>query len=437
MLSTSVLFVQRYFLAMGVGPAPTPPMARTLRRALEHPIRCTAVYPPPGRGETALQRPLQVPWGRTSCLAPCSPALLPHCGCWARINPASRSCSLSRPQRTWVLLSDALQRVLRQAGGWPPFHVLYKSPGALLRASFLIPQRYFLDVDAGPVSALPVGRSLHRALSAHRRTVACSLLGQGKATPRCPLQVHWGCTPYLGPCSPALLPRCGCKAHTDTAGGPRTPMHCSVFSARPGETALQRPLPFPWWCAPYLDPCSPALLPCCRCWAGTDTAGGSRTPSCPQCMQRLAQCAVAYFLPGRRGGSPFNDLYKSPGSLLHALFLTPRCYFLVMGARPTPSPPADRTPSAHGRFIQCTAACFLLSRDKSVPSVCSSGKQRSRRRDRVTVRVPCLGHGRKPGGPGSSWGPTLRDQTPPCSSGRLVPPGADSTSRWSPRVGYF
>ncbi|KAJ1174773.1 hypothetical protein NDU88_000064 [Pleurodeles waltl] len=156
---------------MGVGPALTPPMARTLRHTLEHPIRCTSAYPPPGRGETALQRPLQVPWGRTSCLAPCSPVLLPHCGCWASIDPASGSCSLSRPQRTWALLSDALERVLRQAGVRPPFHALYKSPGALLRAFFLIPQRYFLNVDAGPVSASPVARSLHRTLSAHRGTV--------------------------------------------------------------------------------------------------------------------------------------------------------------------------------------------------------------------------------------------------------------------------
>ncbi|KAJ1118126.1 hypothetical protein NDU88_006321 [Pleurodeles waltl] len=36
-----------------------------------------------------------------------------------------------------------------------------------------------------------------------------------------------------------------------------------------------------------------------------------------------------------------------------------------MGAGPAPSPPADRAPSAHGRFIQCTAACSLLSRDES------------------------------------------------------------------------
>ncbi|KAJ1190418.1 hypothetical protein NDU88_007156 [Pleurodeles waltl] len=150
--------------------------------------------------------------------------------------PASGSCSPLRTQRTWALFSIALQRVL---------HILYNSPGALLRTSFLIPQRYFPDVDAGPVSASPIARSLHRALSAHRRTVVCSLLSQVKATPQEPLQVPWGYASYLSLCSPALLPRRGCQAHANTAGGPRNPsrpqrtralypMHCSVFSARPG-----------------------------------------------------------------------------------------------------------------------------------------------------------------------------------------------------------
>ncbi|KAJ1211836.1 hypothetical protein NDU88_007184 [Pleurodeles waltl] len=203
-----------------------------------------AAYPPPDQGETALQRPLQVSRGHISCFATCSPVLLPHCGWWARIDPASGSCSPLRPQRTWALLSDALQRVLRQAGGRPPFHVLYNSPGALLRTSFIIPQRYSLDVHAGPVSASPEFRSLHRALSAHMRTVPCSLLGQVKATPRCPLQVPRGYAPYLSPCSSALLPCRGCQARANTAA-PCTPprpqrtralhlMHCSVFSARPG-----------------------------------------------------------------------------------------------------------------------------------------------------------------------------------------------------------
>ncbi|KAJ1119356.1 hypothetical protein NDU88_007542 [Pleurodeles waltl] len=51
--------------------------------------------------------------------------------------------------------------------------------------------------------------------------------------------------------------------------------------------------------------------------------------------------------------------------------------------------------------------------------MCSSGKRRSRRRDRVTTRVPGLGHSRKPGGPGSSGGPHT--------------PGSDSPSfLWTP-----
>ncbi|KAJ1152514.1 hypothetical protein NDU88_005289 [Pleurodeles waltl] len=64
----------------------------------------------------------------------------------------------------------------------------------------------------------------------------------GPGTPR---QVPWGCALLLGPRSPASLPR-GCRARTVTAGGLRTPprpqrtralypMHCSVFSARPGR----------------------------------------------------------------------------------------------------------------------------------------------------------------------------------------------------------
>ncbi|KAJ1130614.1 hypothetical protein NDU88_008965 [Pleurodeles waltl] len=203
MLSTSVLAVQRYFLAMGVRPAPTPPMA----------ARSVA--------------PSSVP-------------------------------------------SGALQRTLRQAGARPPLNVLCKSHGGALCASLLVPQCYFLIADVGPASTPPADRALFRVLSArgcfypmhcsvfsakpvggrpstsstsplgpcsvprssfpsvassmwmpglcrHRRwpahsiaPLACSLLGQGEATPRCSLQVPRGCTPYLGPCSPALLPRCRC-----------------------------------------------------------------------------------------------------------------------------------------------------------------------------------------------------------------------------------
>ncbi|KAJ1172182.1 hypothetical protein NDU88_004032 [Pleurodeles waltl] len=326
---------------MGVGTAPTPPMTRTLRRALERPIRCTAVYPPPGGGETALQCPLQVPWGRTSCLAPCSPVLLPHCGCWACIDPASGSCSLSRPQRTvasslWVLgphlhcwwnahsaappvhtgaLSDALQCVLCPSGGRPPFNDLYNSHGGALRTSILVPQRYFLVVGDGPELTPPADRTLRRALSARGR---------------------------------------------------------------------------------------------------------------------LVQCAVAYFLPGR-GGSPFNVLYKSPGSLLHALFLTPRCYFLVMGAGPALSPPEDHAPSAHRRFIQCTAACSLLRRDESALQCAPLASAEATGGTVSLCESPVSATAVSPVAPVPAGAPTLRDQTPPCSSGPLVPPGTDSTRLDGPR----
>ncbi|KAJ1207179.1 hypothetical protein NDU88_002571 [Pleurodeles waltl] len=56
-LRTSVLVPQRYFLVVGAGPAPTPPVNRALRRALSargHFVRCTVAYFLPGRGETAL-----------------------------------------------------------------------------------------------------------------------------------------------------------------------------------------------------------------------------------------------------------------------------------------------------------------------------------------------------------------------------------------------
>ncbi|KAJ1081749.1 hypothetical protein NDU88_001924 [Pleurodeles waltl] len=263
---------------MGAGPLPTPPTARALRRALERFIRCTAAYFPLGWGETALQRPLQVPWGRTSCLVPCSPVLLPHCGCWPASKPPADRALLR-------VLSDALQRVLCQAEGRPPFHVLYKSPGALFRASFLIPQRYFLAVGAGPLTPLrpqrtraiyPVYCSMFSvrpkprrgsssmsstsppglysiprslvccALSARgcfvRCTVAYFLPGRGETALQRPLQVPWRPTPCLVPHSPMLLPRYGCRPRTVTAGGPRSqrtralyPMHCSMFSAKSGR----------------------------------------------------------------------------------------------------------------------------------------------------------------------------------------------------------
>ncbi|KAJ1174774.1 hypothetical protein NDU88_000065 [Pleurodeles waltl] len=194
-------------------------------------------------------------------------------------------------------------------------------------------------------------------------------------------------------------------------------MHCSVFSARP----ILVPQRY------FLDVgAGPALTP----------PAGRALRRALSVRGRLAQCAVAYFLPGR-GGSPYNVLYMSPGSLLHASFLTPRCYFLVMGAGPAPSPLADRAPSAHGRFIQCTAACSLLSRDESalqcapLASAETAGRPASLRESPVSVMAA------SPVAPVPVGDPMLRDQTPPCSSAPLVPPGTDSTSRWSPTEGYF
>ncbi|KAJ1139183.1 hypothetical protein NDU88_005560 [Pleurodeles waltl] len=145
-------------------------------------IRCTAACSPPSRGEAAPPRPLQVPWGPAPCLVPHFPALLPRCACWACAGIAGGPLTPSRPQRTRVL--------------YPVYCSVFSAR----------PRR---------------GRSLMSSTSPP------------------------GCTPYLGPCSPALLPHCGCWDRTDTAGGPHTPpspqrtraiypMHCSVFSARPG-----------------------------------------------------------------------------------------------------------------------------------------------------------------------------------------------------------
>ncbi|KAJ1135367.1 hypothetical protein NDU88_001807 [Pleurodeles waltl] len=120
----------------------------------------------------------------------------------------------------------------------------------MLRASFLIPQRYFLPGCAGLAPTLPADRAFRRALSAHGRFVRCTVAysppGREETAPQRPLQVPWGCAPCLVPHSPVLLPRYGCRARTVTAGGLRTPlrpqhtralypMHCSVFSAKSGQ----------------------------------------------------------------------------------------------------------------------------------------------------------------------------------------------------------
>ncbi|KAJ1117177.1 hypothetical protein NDU88_005377 [Pleurodeles waltl] len=50
-----------------------------------------------------------------------------------------------------------------------------------------------------------------------------------------------------------------------------------------------------------------------------------------------------------------------------------------MGAGPAPSPPADCAPSAHGRFYPMHCSVFSVKSGRVCPSMCSSGKRRSRR----------------------------------------------------------
>ncbi|KAJ1088507.1 hypothetical protein NDU88_001664 [Pleurodeles waltl] len=151
-------------------------------------------------------------------------------------------------------------------------------------------------------------------------------------------------------------------------------------------------------------------------------------------LGRLVQCAVACLLPGRVGLAlqrPLQAPWESvPCRIPHSSVLLPR-----YGCWPSPSPPADRAPIAHGHFIQCTAACSLLSRDESalqcapLASAKAAGGTASLRESPVSVTAASP--------PAPAGTPVVRDQTPPCSSGPPVPLGTDSTSRWSPRVGYF
>ncbi|KAJ1200502.1 hypothetical protein NDU88_004326 [Pleurodeles waltl] len=146
------------------------------------------------------------------------------------------------------ILSGALQRIFRQAGAKARLllDVLYKSPGAVLRTSILVPQRYFLIVGARLAPTPPLDCALCRAFSARgrfvRSTVAYFLPGRGETTLQHPLQVLWRPATRLIPPSLMLLPRYGCRARTVTDSGPcsqRTralyPMHCSVFSAKWGR----------------------------------------------------------------------------------------------------------------------------------------------------------------------------------------------------------
>ncbi|KAJ1193544.1 hypothetical protein NDU88_002841 [Pleurodeles waltl] len=363
---------------MGVGPVPTPLTAHTLRRALERFIRCTAAYFPPGRvhvgafirctaacsppnrWEAALPRPLQVSWDPAPCLVPHSPALLPRCGCRACVGIAGGPLTPSRPQRTQELY-PAYCSVFSIRPRRGHSSVSSTSPPGL----YSIPRSLFTSVAS---SLWLQGPHRHRQWTAH------------SATP---------------------------TAHTDAL-----------------SDALQHVL-------------------------------------CPS-----------------GGRPPFNNLYISPGGALGTSILVPQRYFLVVGAGSAPTPPVDRafrcTLSESGRFVRCTVAYFLPARVGTTiqrplqvpwrsaprlvphslmlllcygcgahtitagvprsqrtrelypmhcsvfyaksgrvrPSMCSSGKRRSRRRDRVTTRVPGLGHGRKLSGPVPARAPTLRNQTP-------------------------
>ncbi|KAJ1098822.1 hypothetical protein NDU88_003929 [Pleurodeles waltl] len=216
-------------------------------------------------------------------------------------------------------------------------------PGGALHALLLVHQCYFLIVDVGSASTPPADRALFRVLS------AC---------------------------------------------GHFYPMHCSVFFAKlvGGQ---------PWGPAPCLVPHSPALLPRCRGWACAGIAGGPLTPSRPQRTQALypMYCSVFSVLGLHRhrrrtahsaappvhtgalsdalqrvlcpsgGRPPFNDLYDSPGGALRTSILVPQRCFLVVGAGPALTPPADRALrraiSAYGRFVRCTVAYFLPGRGET------------------------------------------------------------------------
>ncbi|KAJ1099113.1 hypothetical protein NDU88_004217 [Pleurodeles waltl] len=261
----------------------------------------------------------------------------------------------------------------------PPFSVLCKSLEGALRASFLVPQCYFLIVDVGPASTPPVDRALFCVLSARGRfircTAACSPPSRREAPLPRPLQVPWGPAWCLIPHSPALLPRCGCRACAGIAGSPLTPsrpqrtrvlypVYCSAFSVRLLLDVLYK---------------SRAVLRTSflfhqRCFlvVGAGPARHRRRTThsaAPPAHMGALSNALQHVLCPSGGRPPFNNLYNSPSGSLHTSILAPQRYFLVVGTGPAQTPPVDRalrrTLSARGHFVRCTVAYFLPRRKET------------------------------------------------------------------------
>ncbi|KAJ1109991.1 hypothetical protein NDU88_007347 [Pleurodeles waltl] len=356
-LRASFLAPQSYFLVVGAGPALTPLADNALCRAPHrtqglYPMYCSVFSARPGRDRPS-----------TSSTSPLGPCSVPRSS-FPSVTSSLWVPGLYRnrwgpdhsvvPSAHTGALSDALQRVLCQARLRPPLNVLCKSLGAVLRTSVLVLQCYFLVVGGGSAPTSPADRTLHRAPSAHGRfircTAACYPPGRGETALQRPLQVPRGCAPCLVTCSPALLPRCGCRAGTNTTGGPRIPlrpqrtralfpMHCSVLSARP---------------------------------EGDRPSTSSTSP--------LRPCSV----PRSSFPSVTSSLWV-PGLHYHCRWIT---HSAVL--------------SAHTGALSDALQRLLWQVGARSPS---SGKRRSRRQDRVTTRIPGLDDGRKLRGTGSSEAP--------------------------------
>ncbi|KAJ1142777.1 hypothetical protein NDU88_009090 [Pleurodeles waltl] len=220
------------------------------------------------------------------------------------------------------------------------------SPGAVLRTSVLAHQRCFLVVGARPAPTPPADRALRRAPSA---------TGALSDALQCVLCLSGGGPPL-----------------NDPYNSPGSALCTSILvvGARPAlkppaDRALRR-----------------ALI----------------------ALGRLVQCALAYFLPGRVGIAlqrplqvPWNSV---PCLVPHTPMLLPR-----YGCRALTVTAGRQCPQRTRILYPMHCSVFSAKSGRVRPSMCSSGKRRSRRGERVTMRVPGLGHGRKPGGPGSSRGP--------------------------------